>query len=185
MLTSVNLQLLPGWNDAARDLKDKANFWYQVWIDAGSPSSGVLTTIKKKSKSCYKYEVRRLKRRQEHIVREKIVSTYSLRNKKNFWKQVKQLRKSSQTPVHHRIDGIVDDMTTSEVFRNKLSLTLNKYASHPFNPTSLTQDLDSSIYHTFSSDTVFEAIQHLKRNKKDDSNLVSNHFIIAAPVINC
>ena len=41
----------------------------------------------------------------------------------------------------------------------------------------------SSIYHTFSSDTVFEAIQHLKRNKKDDSNLVSNHFIIAAPVI--
>ena len=96
---------------------------------------------------------------------------------------MKQLRKSSQTPVHHRIDGIVDDMTTSEVFRNKLSLTLNKYASHPFNPTSLTQDLDSSIYHTFSSDTVFEAIQHLKRNKKDDSNLVSNHFIIAAPVI--
>ena len=79
--------------------------------------------------------------------------------RKNFWKQVKQLRKSSQTPVHHQIDGIVDDMTTSEVFRNKLSLTLNKYASHPFNPTSLTQDLDSSIYHTFSSETVSEAIQ--------------------------
>ena len=31
--------------------------------------------------------------------------------------------------------------------------------------------------------TVFAAIQHLKRDKRDDSDLISNHFVTAAPAI--
>ena len=75
---------MPGWNDAAKGLKDKANFWYRVWLEAGSPSAGVLAVIKKKSKSRYKYEVRRLKRRREHIARENFATAFSIRDKK-FW----------------------------------------------------------------------------------------------------
>ena len=44
---------VPGWNCAARLLKDKANFWFNVRKSAGSPSSGVLYQIKKTSKSRY------------------------------------------------------------------------------------------------------------------------------------
>ena len=107
--STVRKHIVPGWNDAAKHLRNKANFWYRVWLEAGSPSVGVLAVIKKKSKSRYKYEVRRLKRRKEHIAREKLTKAFSIRNKKDFWKKVKQLRNTSQAPAHHRIDGIDDD----------------------------------------------------------------------------
>ena len=55
---------LPDLNHFARLLKDKDNFWYDVWNSAGSPSSGVL---KKSSKSRYKYEVCSLKRQEFRI----------------------------------------------------------------------------------------------------------------------
>jgi hypothetical protein len=65
---------IPGWNDAARSLKSQANFWYRLWIEAGCPSSGVLHSIKKSSKSRFKYEMRRLKRREHHLRNEKFVA---------------------------------------------------------------------------------------------------------------
>ena len=56
---------LAGFNDAARNLKTKANFGHRVWSEAGYPSVGVLFQIKQiSSKARFKYEVRRLKRRQ-------------------------------------------------------------------------------------------------------------------------
>ena len=180
---TVRKHKVPGWNDAAKDLRDKANFWYRVWLEAGSPSAGVLAVIKKKSKSRYKYEVRRLKRRREHIAREKLAKAFSIRNKKDFWQNVKKFRSTSQASSHHRIDDVIDDKATSELFRDKLSITLNKHACHSFNSGSLGQSLDNPIFSAFSFETVLDAIQHLKRDKKDDSSLVSNHFIIAAPVI--
>ena len=181
--STVRKHKIPGWNDAAKDLRDKANFWYRVWLEAGSPSAGVLAVIKKKSKSRYKYEVRRLKRRREHIAREKLAKAFSIRNKKDFWQNVKKFRSTSQASSHHRIDGVIDDKATSELFRDKLSITLNKHACHSFNSGSLGQSLDNPIFSAFSFETVLDTIQHLKRDKKDDSSLVSNHFIIAAPVI--
>ena len=95
---------------------------------------------------------------------------------KNFGKQIKQFRSTSQAPTHHCIDGVVDNKVTSELFRDKLSVTLNKHAHHSFNSNSLEQSLDTPIYPTFSFETVFEAIQHLKRDKRDDSDLISNHY---------
>ena len=81
---STHTHVTPGWNDFAKDLKYKANFWHRVWLEAGSPSSGVLTQIKKKAKYHFKYEVRRLKRREQYIRREKLTSAFSIRNKKKF-----------------------------------------------------------------------------------------------------
>ena len=50
---------------------ETTNFWHKVWLEAGSPSSGVLFHIKRRAKSRYKYAVRRLKRRHHFILREK------------------------------------------------------------------------------------------------------------------
>ena len=174
---------LPGWNDSARNLKCKANFWYQVWLEAGSPPAGVLAELKKKAKSRYKYEVRRLKRRAQFIKREKLAAAYSARNKKNFWKEVKRLRGQSRSAMHPVIDGESNVNGISEVFRDKLAATLNKYAAHPFDPATLELTKDESCCCSISSEVVLEAFEHLKKGKRDDSNLDSSHFILAAPVI--
>ena len=58
--------------------------------------------------------------------------------------KIKQLHRTSQIPVQHQVDGIDDDKAVSEVFCNKLSVTLNKHASHSFNSTSFKQSFDES-----------------------------------------
>ena len=59
---------LAGWNDGPSELRRETNFWHKVWEEAGCPSSGFLFNIKKNAKSRYKYAVRRIKRRQNHLV---------------------------------------------------------------------------------------------------------------------
>ena len=89
---------VPGWNDGARDLKCKANFWHRVWLETGSPTVGILAVLKRKAKSRYKYEVRRLRRREYFIKREKPAAAFSVRNRKSFWGEVKRLRESHVLP---------------------------------------------------------------------------------------
>ena len=69
------------WNDTScSKLKQTANFWYRLWEDAGHPSSGVLFQIKKNTKTRYKYEIRRLKRRQNVLLQDKFASLFASKN---------------------------------------------------------------------------------------------------------
>ena len=67
-ITSTSARRLVGWKDSAGRLKESARFWYKVWKVAGCPVSGVLFKIKKNAKTRYKYEVRRLKHRQDNLL---------------------------------------------------------------------------------------------------------------------
>ena len=88
---------VPGWNNSARLLKEKANFWHAVWRKAGYPSAGVLHQLKRTAKSRYKYEVRRLRRRRQHIRREKMAAALASSNSHNFWHQVHCNNKSKRS----------------------------------------------------------------------------------------
>ena len=81
---------LAGFNDAARNLKTKANFCHRVWLEAGYPSVGVLFQIKCKSKARFKYEVRRLKRRQLFLCRQKMADAL-VTSSRDFWREVKRI----------------------------------------------------------------------------------------------
>ena len=98
---------IPGWNDHVCEFKLKADFWYRVWTEAGSPESGVLFQIKKHVKSRYKYEIRELKRREEYIKNQKLSSTFSKSSTKQFWKEVKRIRNSGNiASAASVIDGV-------------------------------------------------------------------------------
>ena len=87
--------LISGWNTHACSLKKSATSWHKVWYDSGCPSSGVLFQIKKNSKKQFKYEVRRLRRQQEHIRREQLGSALSQSRSNDFWKVVRNITKST------------------------------------------------------------------------------------------
>ena len=87
---------LSGWTVAAQYLKQSAHFCHKVWTECGCPTSGVLIQIKKNSKRRFKYEVRRLRRRQSHIRREKLASAHLHSSQQEFWKLVKTISKSSR-----------------------------------------------------------------------------------------
>ncbi len=80
---------LPGWNDHVRHFRDSAILWNKIWVEAGCPGAGVLFDLRKETKTAYKYAVRRIKRRRNHIVA--LLSAL-------FWKEVK-LVSSSVPPL--------------------------------------------------------------------------------------
>ena len=52
------------------------NFWYKVWSEAGHPSTGILSDIKKNPKRKYKYHIRELKRKQNNLNRERLAKSF-------------------------------------------------------------------------------------------------------------
>ena len=47
---SASKPRVPGWNESAGKLKELSIFWNRVWTEAGCPSAGVLSTIKRHAK---------------------------------------------------------------------------------------------------------------------------------------
>ena len=46
---------LAGWNEEVRPFKDKSILWNKIWREAGCPSVGILSQLRKGAKSRYKY----------------------------------------------------------------------------------------------------------------------------------
>ena len=80
-------------------------FWYKVWCEAGCPPSGVLCQIRKKAK----YETRRLKCKQQFIIRHKLASSLSRKNYGNFWSIVKIFNSPRSRHRVPTIDGVSGD----------------------------------------------------------------------------
>ena len=180
-------QRIPGWNGAARSLRETASFWHRLWSQCGHPTSGVLFQIKKRSKKRYKYEIRRLKRQREHIIRDKIGVALSQSHQRDFWKEVRKVVQSSkghsQTPC--TVDGFVSDTDISHCFATKLQSLLNSDTDlvsrsallASINTSITSNDLASII---ISPEVVSEALGRTKSGKADGTNLVSDHILYAS-----
>ncbi len=181
-------QRVPGWNDAARHLKSKADFWHRVWCEAGSPAAGVLVQLKKASKRRFKYEVRRLKRQRSHIRRRRMAEALAKSDSRNFWKEVKNINRSSTSascsPV---VDGVRGDAEISSAFANKLCGVLSSDDSCARDSLFDLLDNDMSVEEltavSVGASCVHSAFQRLKLHKHDGTNLLSDHLICASPAI--
>ena len=124
-----SLRKLAGWNDGAAKLKKQSVFWHNVWTEAGCPSAGVLSSIKKQAKKRFKYEVRRLKRRQQYFYRSRIAHSFAQKRKNTFWSDIKRLNSSGASPSAPVVDGVCGDTNIANLFAAKFSDTLNKHSS--------------------------------------------------------
>ena len=109
-------------------------------------------------------------------------------NSRNFWKEVRNINRScsckSHTPV---IDGFHDPDNIALHFSNKLHTLLASDSSSTrdgllgqINDNLVSEDLNLGL---ISIPCVRSAFSLLKLHKNDGTNLSSNHFIRALPVI--
>ena len=110
---------LVGWSHSVTRLKQSSAFWYKIWVEAGCPSSGVLSQIKKSSKTRYKYAVRRLRCRQDALLQNKLANSFARNKKSSFWSDVRRLKSSSHlvSPV---VDGVAGSRNIANVFASQL-----------------------------------------------------------------
>ena len=177
-----------GWSEFVKPELVASQWWYKLWLDAGSPSAGVLFQLKKLAHRRYKYAVRRVRRREEHIKCSRLAEAMINDPNRSFWSEAQRFfgkRASAFAPVVDNVSG-PDDVAKlwRDNFR-KLYNTVDGSAS-----TELLNTLDVGISSTdieqisVSSHTVREAIGKLKRGKSDGGSLVSDH-IIEAPTAIC
>ena len=79
-----------------------------IWRDCGCPSFGVLSTIKKNTRNCYKYEVQ-LKRQAEHIKSEKLAKAWCNACNTDFWHLVRKQRGNGKSSCN-----VIDNLTTDD-----------------------------------------------------------------------
>ena len=121
---------LVGWNQFLSRFKESSLFWHKIWKEAGYPSSGVLSQIKKNVKRRYRYAVRRLIRRQNHLLQKKLATSFARKNKSSFWSDIRKLNSSSPSrpPV---IDGVLGSKNIADLFASNLKNTLNTHSPSP------------------------------------------------------
>ena len=179
---------VPGWKDSAGQLRRASIFWHRVWEEAGCPSSGVLSTIKRQAKKRYKFEVRRIKHRRQYLIRDRLAHSVTKRKKDSLLFDVKSINKSNAPRFFPVVDGVNGDTNIANAFASKFSAVLNKHSTSSSQTipsatiqSSLTESHLSAII--VSYDQITEAISLLKSRKSDAFEVTSEHLKYASPVI--
>ena len=144
-------------------------------LNAGCPSNGVLQQIKRKTKLGFKYAVRSIKRRQDHIKRAQLADSLHHRDTRVFWSRVRQISKPKISRVSSVVDGVCGDDNIAELWASKLKYLLNSNSS-------CSGDLSLTVHSKISSTglselsvsdlDVCEALQRLKGSKKDTALII-------------
>ena len=175
------------WHDSAGPARQRYKCWYNVWREAGYHSSGVLFQLKGNAKKRYKYEVRKLQRRQDYMyLRRKRMAEALLRDPcRDFWSEVHKSCGKKSTASAPVIDGIGGDIDKAHLWRTKLQQLLN--TSDNQHADVLLHELDhlttlGGVHEVMiSAEAVCESVQKLKHGKSDGGSLLSDH-VIEAPV---
>ena len=69
-------------------------------------TSGVLSTIKRRAKKRYKYEIRRLKHRKHYLLWDRLAPSFAMKKKASFWSDVNRLNKKGATEHSPVVDGV-------------------------------------------------------------------------------
>jgi len=114
-----------GWLQFVKPELEASRWWYKLWIDAGSPSAGVLFQLKKHAYGRYKYAVHRVRRRQEHLKQMKLAEALLKDPTHNFWTKVHSFagsRKPLMVPV---VDGVSGQDNISDLWCNNFKQLYN------------------------------------------------------------
>ena len=65
-------------------------FWYGLWIDCGKPRVGQVADIMRRTRAAYHYAIRRFKRDEQEIVKERFVEAILKNDERDFWSETKR-----------------------------------------------------------------------------------------------
>ena len=85
----------------------------------------MVSVIRKKAKAKYKYAVRRLLRRQNHLRREELAEALCSDSSRDFWTEVKCFERWSTRGTSGVIDGTSGSASIADLWAGKFEVLLN------------------------------------------------------------
>ena len=117
---------IPGWNQYVKPFRDDAIFWFNVWKSAGKRENCVLHDIMKRTRNKYHFAIRKVRKHDSAIRKEKLLEDYLSGNINNIFENIKTSRKNKSS-LATTIDGISGPENISVLFKNIYNNVYNKY----------------------------------------------------------
>ena len=160
---------VPGWNASVKPHRDKAWFWFSVWKSAGRPINTELHRIMRKTKNIYHYNVKKCKKNEEMIKRNKLLDA-CINGSSDIFEEIKKMRRSKPV-VATSMDGKKDDIPGH--FKTIYSQLYNSVDDHEDLQT-LKESVERAVnvdslddVRKVTPEKVKEAAEKLKNNKSD------------------
>ena len=133
------------------------------------------------------YAIRRVKKDEDNIIRERLANCIVENKQRNFWMEIKRIR-SKKSCMSRVIDGNTDAQSIAKLFAAKYR---DLYTSVPYNNVELKgmiEDVDQQLLQSgfvtgciINVSDVKSAVQRLKAHKNDGDYCLSTDHILNAP----
>ena len=174
----------PYWTEEVKPFKDECIWWHQVWKQNGEQRDGILYEQKTAAKKQYMYAVRRYKRREESLRRQKMADAICENNTRDFFREIRKVKsKRASAPS---IDGIVDTQEIAQHFAEKYKTLFNSVPSNSSRMNDIIEYVDENCQHCSEDDKVIkqsaitQGLLDLKAHKGDGNiGLISTHLLMS------
>ena len=167
----------PGWQEYVQPYKETAIFWHNLWKDNGCPREGNIANIRRQTRARYHLAIKQLKKREDKIRSEKMADGILNNNSRNFWTEVKKVRKVNNI-VPTQIEGKSDPADIANAFANQYKTVYNSVSYRKEDMATLLAKIEESIHsscvtgncsfaHKISINDVKNNLKHLNCGKHD------------------
>ena len=183
-----NFRKIPGWNTQVRPCRENAKFWFSVWSSAGKHLNCELHNIMRRTKNIYHYHVKKCKKAEDQIRKEKLLSAVLDPNSEtDLFKEIKIMRKASSLSAN-KIDEKTDKI--EEHFAGIYKTLYNSVNDHDA-LHEVANVIDSKVSHNSNKEVwkvtpeiIKEAVTRIKPQKSDPVfNFTSDCLRNAPPIL--
>ena len=163
---------VPGWSSYVKPFRDDAAFWFSVWKSAGKPQNCVLHNIMKRTRNKYHYSIRKIRKHESLIRKEKFMDECVSGKMNNILKNIKSSRKTNSQPTS-TVDGVTGRENISNRFKNIYQNIYNTHNSHNKvsqlleGTNNKISNFDLTYIDKITEPLVFQAISKLQSGKSD------------------
>ena len=99
---------VPGWSEEVQPFRKDAFFWHGIWKSAGRPVNTVLHNIMKKTRNLYHYQLKKVRKSEELIRKNKLLDA-CINGSGDIFSELKKMR-SHKATVASSMDGNKKDI---------------------------------------------------------------------------
>ena len=183
-------KVVPGWNEYVDKYYKTALFWHKLWKENDCPENGLITDLRRATRSQYHKVCKIIMKCEGQIRSDKFAESLAQGNIGDFWSDVRKYR-SRKSTLPGTVDGVTGRAEVADLFANKFEQLYNSVpysdedmmtVRHEINNAVLNGCLNSGcddcVNHIISTKDVSDAINQLKCGKNDGQFEVTYDHII-------
>ena len=142
-------------------------------IDCGNPGGGQVAHIMRRTRADYHYDIRRIKRDEQEIVKERLVEAILKNDDRDFWSETKRMRRKSMVSSNV-VNGCCTAEFLADYFANKYKALYSSVAYNYQEMSGVQQEINHLLYNSgfntnciITSEEIASGVKKLKPGKID------------------